>query len=97
VLGVSSNGEQPYGIGVRGISPGIGVSAESFYDGTGLRGSADNGHGVAAESTNGAPLLITAGDAPTGGARQLGELYVNSGSKKLFFHDGTSWREVAFV
>jgi len=93
-LGGSGGGDAVTGISYGGSTA---VKGSALASGPGVEGYSASGYALSA-GTNAtrAPLhLGTQSSAPTVGA--LGDFYVNSGSYKLYFHNGTDWQEVAFV
>src|SRR5262249_24419897 len=93
---ISAYADQPGTIGVNAFGAVDGVYAEG---GTGLFGRSYTGYGAELAGAK-APLRLDPGQAagaPTSGAHQRGELYVDSvGHLFLCLADGTpgTWREV---
>ena len=84
----------------------IAVNAVS-YSGNAVHASSTTAAGIYAVSASGyggifdgnstkSPLRLTP-QSSTPSSTEQGQLYVNSGDSKLYFHNGTSWKEVAFV
>lgn len=85
--------------GVGGATDGPGVQGEGGGTGAGVRGVGTTGYGVIAESDTTSPakaaFRIVPQDSDPSTAPVLGDIYVNSGDKKIRMHDGSSWATLA--